>query len=143
MEQEKIIIKNSDFSVLKGLKSVNKWGYKTKIEYTSSYNYISIYVYEKNGISMPTLIHTNNVSDKYIIENLTLQGFEIEFEDAREINTIEEVLEFLKQNTNFALKYNANLEMLIVSTSEDLVKFWTTEKIEKEYNVKLNILRGE
>jgi len=134
-----IRIKNRDFSVLKGLESVDKWGNKTGILHVLD-DSIGIHVYDENGLILGSGVHTSGVSDSYIIDNMKSHGYTLEFDDRAEINTINELLEFLKQNTDFSISYNAKGELLLFHKNKGLDGFWTREKIEEGFNVKLNIL---
>jgi len=135
---EVITIKGRDFSVLKGLRSINKWGYKTEILQAKYAIVIVIDEDMKNHITLRT-----DKSDECIKEMIMLQGFEIDFEDTKDVDNFEELKELVKNKPELRIIINETMYLEVWYSEFEQWVDLPVEEIEKKYNIKLNILKED
>jgi len=128
---KRIIIRNRDFSILKGLESKNEFGMYTKICHMRGGS-IELEEKDENGMRLASGVHISNVSDRYIIKRLAQYGFEIEFY-IKEINTFTEFKQFLKEND---LRYTPSCNRSVIDLSGRQL---TTDMLKDEFNVNINL----
>lgn len=128
----KIKIVNRDFSVLEGETKI-KFSLESTIVYAVD-GYLSIKIVRDSIDCLEVNVYlTANVPDQYIIDILALHGFDIEFIDAKEINTFEELKKFLQDNELSYYPVLGGSEFYI----DDI--FYDKDGVEKAYNVKFNL----